>query len=99
MIGPNIILALRMAFHFNGDIEMLLVTQGKGRINQLGFDKKTSEYVYFHNGKEIWREKGDNSLLNYFNSLRESYSCIDEEIVSQYPVWIRYCKSCDEYSR
>jgi len=45
---------------------MLLVTQGKGKINQLGFDKKTSEYVYFHKGREIWREKGDNGLLVNF---------------------------------
>jgi len=36
---------------------MLLVTQGRGRINQLGYDKKTHEYVYIHKGEEIWREK------------------------------------------
>ena len=76
---------------------MLLVTEGKGKINQLGFNKKTSEYVYFHKGKEIWREKGDNGLLDYFNNLRATYSCIDEKIVSQYPIWNRYIKSCEEY--
>jgi hypothetical protein len=75
---------------------MLLVTQGKGRINQLGFDRKTSEYVYFHKGREIWREKGDNGLLDYFNNLRASNSCISEEEVAKFPIWNRYVKSCDE---
>lgn len=75
---------------------MLLVTEGRGKVNQLGFDKKTSEYVYFHKGKEIWREKGDDSLLNYFNSLRERHLCINEEEISKYPVWKKYCESCDK---
>lgn len=78
---------------------MLLVTQGRGRINQLGYNKKTSEYVYFHCGKEVWREKGDDSLLNYFNSLRASNSCIDEKEVAKYPVWKKYEESCDYYER
>ncbi|MCQ2589546.1 MAG: hypothetical protein MJ179_03895 [Treponema sp.] len=76
---------------------MLLVTEGRGRINQLGFDKKTSEYVFIHRGKEIWREKGDNSLLDYFNNLRATYSCIDEEAVNKFPIWNKYVKDCDKY--
>lgn len=76
---------------------MLLVTQGKRHINQLGYDKKTGEYVYLHEGKEIWREKGDDALLNYFNSIRATYSCIDEEVVNRYPVWIKYVESCEKF--
>lgn len=78
---------------------MLLVTEGRGKVNQLGFNKKTSEYVYFHKGKEIWREKGDDGLLNYFNSIRSSYSCIDEEQVRKYPIWNKYEESCNEFER
>lgn len=76
---------------------MLLVTEGRGRINQLGFDKKTSEYVFIHMGKEIWREKGDNSLLDYINNLRATYSCIDEEVVNKFPIWNKYVKDCDKW--
>lgn len=75
---------------------MLLVTEGRGRINQLGFDKKTSEYVFIHRGKEIWRKKGDNSLLDYFNNLRATYSYIDEEVVNKFPIWNKYVRDCDE---
>ena len=76
---------------------MLLVTEGRGRINQLGFDKRTSEYVFIHKGKEVWREKGDTKLLDYFNKLRATYSCIDEEVVSKFPIWNKYVKDCDKY--
>lgn len=76
---------------------MLLVTQGKGRINQLGFDKKTSEYVYFHNGKEIWREKGDKGLLDYFSDLRTTNSCISEEKLANNRIWNKYLESCAEF--
>jgi hypothetical protein len=82
-----------------GGTFMLLVTEGKYKINQLGYNKKTSEYVYFHKGKEIWREKGDDSLLNYFNSLRESYSCINEEEIAKFPIYKKYEESCDEFER
>ena len=36
---------------------MYLVTEGKRKENQLGYAPKTQEYVCFHHGKEIWREK------------------------------------------
>ena len=78
---------------------MLLVTQGKGRINQLGYNKKTQEYVYFHKGVEIWREKGDTTLLNYFNDLRINYGCLEEkeiEKLSTAHIWEKYSKSCQE---
>ena len=46
---------------------MYLVTEGKRKENQLGYVPKTHEYVYLHHGKEVWREKGDKELLDYFN--------------------------------
>ena len=78
---------------------MLLVTQGKGRINQLGYNKRTHEYVYFHKGVEIWREKGNEELLDYFNEIRASFSSIDGEIVSKYLIWKKYEESCESYER
>lgn len=77
---------------------MVLVTEGKWKINQLGFETKTSEYVYFHRGQEIWREKGDKGLLNYFNYLRATYSCVDEEKIKRFPIWIKYEESCNKYN-
>ena len=76
---------------------MYLVTQGKGRINQLGYAPKTKEYVMLHNGKEVWREKGDKSLLYYFNNMRLAYGCINEEDIAKLPtkhVWEKYCEWC-----
>ena len=78
---------------------MWLVTQGKGRINQLGYDKKTGEYVYIHKGVEIWREKGDRDLLDYFNNLRAENKLCDEEKIRQFPIYVRYENSCDEFYR
>lgn len=72
---------------------MLLVTQGKMREWQLGYNKKTKEYVCFHYGKEQWREKGDDSLLNYFTELRANGKCLDEQEIAKLPtanVWKRY---------
>lgn len=76
---------------------MLLVTQGKGRVNQLGYNKKTQEYVYFHKGQEIWREKGDSKLLDYFNELRASGEFSDDEILDTFPIYVKYSKSCHEF--
>lgn len=76
---------------------MLLVTEGKLKINQLGYNQKTSEYVFFHKGKEIWRMKGNRELLNYFSHIRATYQSIDEETIKDNEVWIRYCNSCDEF--
>jgi len=78
---------------------MYLVTQGKGRINQLGYIRKTQEYVYLHKGQEIWRQKGDARLFDYFNELRATHSCIDEEVVSKFEVFKRYEDSCDEFEK
>lgn len=75
---------------------MLLVTEGKRKVNQLGYDKKTQEYVYIHKGKEIWREKGDINLLTYFNEVRGGRLFEDEEIENN-PIWQKYCNSCSEF--
>ena len=55
---------------------MKLVTKGRTRENVLGYDTKTKEYAYLKNGKEVWREKGDMSLLNYFTDLRANYETL-----------------------
>lgn len=78
---------------------MLLVTQGKGRINQLGFDKKTSEYVYIHKGQEIWREKGDTNLLDIFNKARGEYTFPDMDEVRKNPIYVKYEDDCDAFYR
>lgn len=78
---------------------MLLVTQGKRKENQLGFNKKTSEYVYFHRGVEIWREKGDRALLDYFNEVRACIHCFNEEDVIKFPVWNKYIEWCEKYEK
>lgn len=78
---------------------MLLVTEGKRKENQLGYNKKTKEYVYFHKGVEIWREKGDDQLLNYFNEVRANCTFFDEKEVEQNPVWKKYCESCEAFEK
>ena len=81
---------------------MYLVTQSKyGRVNQLGYAPKTKEYVYFHKGREIWREKGDNSLLNYFNAVRAGMNFDDVDIMEMptYDIWNRYLESCMEFEK
>lgn len=81
---------------------MLLVTQGKGRINQLGYNKKTQEYVYFHKGQEIWREKGDTSLLDYFNYIRSIGEFCDGETMQEMPtffIYEKYSASCFEFEK
>ena len=79
---------------------MYLVTQGRGRVNQLGYDSKKKEYVYLHKGQEIWREKGDESLLNYFNYIRSNYACFEEEEIeklSTHSIWEKYDESCHQF--
>ena len=79
---------------------MYLVTQGRGRINQLGYDPKTSEYVYIHKGVEQWRVKGDRTLLNYFNLIRVNNDFIDEESMIEIPtynVYEKYVNSCHKF--
>ena len=76
---------------------MYLVTQGKRKENQLGYDTKTGEYVMLHKGKEIWREKGNTTLLDYFNYLRATGETIDGESMEEMPtfhIFERYCNDC-----
>lgn len=80
---------------------MLLITEGKRKENQLGYNKKTQEYVYIHHGKEVWREKGDDSLLNYFNGVRVGLDFEEVDIMEMptYEIWNRYCESCMEFDK
>ena len=76
---------------------MRLVCQGKYKINQLGYNKKTHEYVYFHKGKEIWRMKGDESLLNYFDDVRARDTYTEQSVLNQFPIYLRYSDSCHKF--
>ena len=78
---------------------MYLVTEGKRKENQLGYAPKTQEYVYFHNGKEIWREKGDKELLDYFNEVRVGIRTFDDKEIENNYVWKKYCEDCQSYER
>lgn len=78
---------------------MYLVTESKTRENQLGYAPKTKEYVHLHHGKEVWREKGDKTLLDYFTDLRYEHKCLDEEEIAKLPtaaIWKKYCAACKE---
>ena len=85
--------------HSKEEIYMLLVTEGKRKENQLGYAPKTSEYVYYHYGKEIWREKGDRSLLDYFNEVRAGIRMFNDEDIKDNPIWQKYDGSCFEFER
>ena len=79
---------------------MYLVTEGKRKENQLGYAPKTKEYVYIHKGVEIWRMKGDESLLNYFSEVRSGIHMLEEsdiEKLSTYPIWKRYDDDCNQF--
>lgn len=78
---------------------MLLVTEGKRKENQLGYNKKTQEYVYFHHGKEVWREKGDITLFDYFNQVRANIRTFQEDDIKDNPIWKKYDTSCTEFER
>lgn len=93
----NIQLSIRNA-QYGGKI-MYLVTEGKRKVNQLGYAPKTKEYVYLHKGKEIWREKGDTSLLDYFNEVRAGVRVFEDNEIETNPIWKRYGDSCFEFER
>lgn len=77
---------------------MYLVTQGKRRENQLGYAPKTKEYVYFHQGKEIWREKGDDTLLKVFNEIRSGVRDFDDtQLEKEFPIFKKYGESCHKF--
>ena len=78
---------------------MYLVTEGKRKENQLGYALKTQEYVYFHHGKEVWREKGDEDLLNYFNEVRAGIRTFDDKEIENIFDWKKYCKDCYSFER
>jgi hypothetical protein len=78
---------------------MYLVTEGKRKENQLGYAPKTKEYVYFHHGKEIWREKGDKELLDYFNEVRVGIRTFNDKEIENNFIWKKYCKDCQSYER
>lgn len=76
---------------------MYLVTKSKWGGNVLAYDTKTSEYVYLRDRKEIWREKGESHLFDYFNYLRATGECIDGEALEECPefhIFERYSEDC-----
>lgn len=78
---------------------MYLVTEGKRKENQLGYAPKTQEYVYYHQGKEMWREKGNKSLLEYFNEVRANVRLFNDNDIKDNPIWKKYEKSCRELTQ
>lgn len=76
---------------------MLLVTEGKRKVNQLGYSKRTHEYVYFHNGIEVWREKGNEDLLNYFEEVRAGEHLLKDSDIKDNPIWKKYGESCQKF--
>ena len=80
---------------------MYLVTQDKRKKNVLAYDSKTSEYVYIHLGREVWREKGNESLLACFNYFRLTGECDDGEAMIEMPTFHileRFYQSCIDYA-
>lgn len=78
---------------------MYLVTEGKRKENQLGYAKKTSEYVYLHKGKEQWRMVDTPDLLNYFNEVRAGMRVFDDKDIKNNVVWQRYEQDCDKFNK
>ena len=78
---------------------MLLVTEGKRKENQLGYAPRTKEYVYFHKGMEIWREKGEDDLLKYFNEVRAGIRMFEDKDIESHPIWKKYSDSCFEFEK
>ena len=73
--------------------KLYLVTQSKSYYgNILGYNLETSEYVYLHFGKEIWREKASRDLFEYFNST----NCPDIKECEKFDIYNKYSKSCQE---
>lgn len=71
---------------------MYLVVKSKWDDNLLAFEEETSEYVYFHENKEIWREKGDKTLLDLF-----CCDLLDEEKINSNKIYQKYAKSCESF--
>lgn len=78
-------------------MRMYLVTEGRRKENQLGYVPGTSEYVYLHLGKEIWREKGDDKLFHYFNEVRADIRMFEDDDIRDNPIWQKYGDSCHQF--
>lgn len=77
---------------------MHLVTRSSYANNALMYDAKSGEYIYFHEGKEIWREQGDSALYDYFTNLRRTRKLIDEKVVDSFPIYKKYSDSCQKFN-
>ena len=64
--------------------------------NVLGYNLKTSEYVYLHFGEEIRREKGDRALFDYMNECRANREPADIDECEKYPIYNKYSQSTEE---
>lgn len=58
----------------------------------LGYDEEKGEYVCLHNGKEIWREKGDTDLLNEFYKP----TCPNYDALIDYRTYKRFDETCEQ---
>ena len=60
--------------------------------NVLGYNLKTSEYVYFYFGREVWRVKASRDLFDYCNST----DTLDYDKCKEFEVYRKYEESCDK---
>lgn len=75
--------------------KLYLVVKSKSYYgNVLAYNEKTSEYVYLHFGKEIWREKADRGLFDYMNNVRAMDICSDVHECEKFDIYNKYSKSC-----
>ena len=44
-------------------------------------------------------EKGDETLLNYFNEVRAGIRVFEDKDIVANPIWKRYSESCFEFER
>ena len=66
--------------------------------NLLAFNIKTSEYVYFHFGEEVWREKADRKLFDVANEMRINNN-LDLDELGKFEIYKKYSKSTEEISK
>lgn len=78
---------------------MYIVAKSKSYYgNILAYTPKTSEYVYYHKGQEVWREKGTTECLDFFTEHRDDLYKFDYfELLERFPVYKRYSESCEEF--
>jgi len=76
----------------------LLIAKSKKYKNQLIYDNKAKTYNYYHNGKLIWSESGDESLNNIAQKLFECNHMDTQlsDLEMEHPIFKKYYESCEK---